>query len=84
MTSPYKSEADSATLNPVYVKNFEADKPHRFRAKPEAKAEAEPEAKPEAKLDAGPDQAPKQAPEAKPQPKAKPEEPKSAKSEGKA
>ena len=80
MTSPYKSEADSATLNPVYVKNFEADKPHRFRAKPEAKAEAEPEAK----LDAGPDQAPKQAPEAKPQPKAKPEEPKSAKSEGKA
>jgi len=80
MTSPYKSEADSATLNPVYVKNFEADKPHRFRAKPEAKAEAEPEAK----LDADPDQAPKQAPEAKPQPKAKPEEPKSAKSEGKA
>ena len=80
MTSPYKSEADSATLNPVYVKNFEADKPHRFRAKPEAKAEAEPEAK----LDAGPDQAPKQAPEAKPQPKAKPEEPKSAKPEGKA
>jgi len=80
MTSPYKSEADSATLNPVYVKNFEADKPHRFRAKPEAKAEAEPEAK----LDADPDQAPKQAPEAKPQPKAKPEEPKSAKPEGKA
>ena len=80
MTSPYKSEADSATLNPVYVKNFEADKPHRFRAKPEVKVETEPESKP----DGEPGQAPKQAPEAKPQPKAKPEEPKSAKTEGKA
>jgi len=51
MTCPIyasSTEATSALLNPVYVKDTAPDTPKRFRAKPEA--EQEPEQEPEAKV----------------------------------